>query len=460
MRTSILEGLLLSEIAEMTGGSLVGKDKRLYHVSTDSREICENCLFVAIKGENFDGHSFMAEVPAEAFICEYIPGNCGNISAVVVENTVAALGRLAKEYKARFDLLSVAVTGSVGKTTTKEFIHAVLSQHFRTLKTEGNHNNHIGLPMTLLSIDKSTEAAVIELGMSAKGEISYLTDIVRPDIAVITNIGSSHIESLGSREGIAAAKLEIREGMTPDGILIINGDEPLLSGVENAVRVGKSEECDYRITGIVEGDNGCAFNLHAKGETVESIVIPAFGEHNVMNAAFAYAVGKATGMGEYEIRRGLISYKTAGMRQNFYSENGIEIIEDCYNASPESMTASLKVLSGMASRHNKRSVAVLGDMLELGSYSEEAHKKVGAAVSLSEVGLLVTFGKRATDIAKAAADFGMDSDKIFVFEDTENIEALGRFLLQNTNENDIILFKASRGIRLERVIKFIKTEKE
>lgn len=462
MKISVSNGLLMSEIARMTGGRLLGEDRRIYAVSTDSREVCEGCLFIAIRGEKNDGHNYIAACGAKAFICEYIPDglDCKDVSAVIADDTVAALGRLAKAYKAKFDVLTVAVTGSVGKTTTKEFIYAVLSKHFKTVKTEENHNNKIGLPMTLLSIDEETEAAVIEMGMSARGEISYLTDIVRPNIAVITNVGSSHIENLGSREGIALAKLEIRDSMTPEDVLIINGDEPLLSSADRALKVGKGSECDYCVTRIVEGDNGCAFDLRTKEGSIESIVIPTFGEHNVMNAAFAYAVGKATGMGEYEIRRGLLSYKTTGMRQNFYSRNGREIIEDCYNASPESMIASLKVLSSMAIRHKKRSVAVLGDMLELGDYSEQSHRKVGAAAALCRVGMLVTFGKRAAAIAKAASDFGISSENIFVFEDTEDVEALGKFLLQNTNKDDIILFKASRGVKLERVIGYIKTEKQ
>ena len=456
MKTSVFAGLLLSEIEKMTNGVLHGKDKRISSIVTDSREICDDCLFVAIRGEKTDGHLYILPEKGSAVMCEYIPKGCEEISAVVVDDTVLALGRLAKAYKTKFSLLSVAVTGSVGKTTTKEFIYSVLSQRFKTHRSEGNHNNLIGLPMTVLSLDPSDEAAVFELGMSHSGEISYLSDIICPDISVITNIGSAHIENLGSREKIARAKLEIKEGMTEKGILIINGDESLLAGEKSAIKVGMSGDCDYLVTKIVEGDNGCAFDLKTKDEFVESIVVPAFGEHNVMNAALAYAVGKATGMGEYEIRRGLLSYRTTGMRQNFYSENGIEIIEDCYNASPESMAASLKVLVSMAKRHGKRSVAVLGDMLELGEYSTEAHRKVGAAVFLCGVDMLVTFGKRALNTAKAAAEFGMDPDNIFVFENTEDVESIGRFILQNTSKNDIILFKASRGIKLERVVAFIK----
>jgi len=459
MIANIKCGMLLSEIAQITNGVLYGEDKIIYSISTDSREVGEKCLFFAIKGEKFDGHDFVrvsAEKGMSAYVCQYIPEGCEQYSVVVVSDVILALGALAREYKSRFDILTVAVTGSVGKTTTKEFIYSVLSQKYKTVKTQGNHNNHIGLPMTLFSIDESTECAVIEMGMSSRGEIEYLSGIACPDIAVITNVGTSHIERLGSREQIALAKLEILCGLKENGVLFVNGDEPLLDIDRPKIKIGRDPSSDFSVDHTYEGEYGCSFDIVTRDILYESVVIPAFGEHNVMNACFAFAVGKWIGMGEYEIRRGLLSYHTTGMRQNVYNKKGRTVIEDCYNASPESMMASIKVLADMAKRENKRAVAVLGNMLELGEYSAEGHRRVGAFLALSGISMLVTFGADASEIARAASDFGADKEKIFMFENTEDIIGISEFVLKNTDENDIILFKGSRGVRLERVIEYIK----
>ncbi len=459
MISKISGGMLLSEIANITGGTLCGEDLRVNSLSTDSREIADCTLFLAIKGEKVDGHDYMKkayENGMSAFVCEYIPAGCEGFSAVVVPNVIKALGQMAREYVKRFNIIKVGVTGSVGKTTTKEMIYSVLSTKYKTLKTEGNHNNHIGLPMTLFGIDGCTEAAVIEMGMSGRGEIAYLSSIVCPDVAVITNIGSSHIEKLGSRENIALAKLEIKEGMSDNGVLITDGDEQLLSSEKNAVKVGKSQSCTYRIANVIQAENGSGFDIFAEDQLFESVVVPALGEHNVKNACFAFALGRVLGMNEYEIRRGLMAYITTGMRQNVTQKQGRTVIEDCYNASPESMTASIKVLNDMAARENKRAVAVLGNMLELGDYSVEAHKKVGAAVALSNISLLVTVGEDALYIARSAVEFGFEPSFVAAFENTDDVESIGKFLLKNTDKNDIILFKASRGVRLERVIDYLK----
>jgi UDP-N-acetylmuramoyl-tripeptide--D-alanyl-D-alanine ligase len=351
----------------------------------------------------------------------------------------------------------VAVTGSIGKTTTKEFIYAVLSEKFPTLKTEGNHNNQIGLPMTLLSLSHEHKAAVVELGMSAKGEIQYLSQMAAPNIAVITNIGTSHIEKLGSREGIRDAKLEITAGLQSGRALILNGDEPLLAGIPGATYVGaKNRQSDVFVDNIITGENGSAFDLTIKGEKVESLVIPAVGEHNVMNAAIAYTVGVYSGMGEFEIRRGLRAYKTTGMRQNIYENGGRVILEDCYNAAPESMLASLKVLSDISTAKKLRPVAVLGDMRELGFYSREGHTCVGNAVANLSISLLFTFGKEAKVIAEAAIEQGMDRGSVFSFEDISNTEAIVAALKEKTGKGDMILFKGSRAVAMERLIEKIK----
>ena len=376
--------LLLGDIAEMARGVLypssADRGAEIKTVTTDSRVKISSGIFVALVGEKFDGHDYIEKAFENGAICalvEHLPED-SKYPVILVSDTRKALGMIAKAFKDKLSPLTVAVTGSIGKTTTKEFIYAVLSEKYKTLKTEGNFNNDIGLPMTLLGLSPENDAAVLEMGMSHFGEIEYLSSIASPNIAVITNIGRSHIENLGSREGIRDAKMEIRKGMPHDGILILNGDEPLLEDINGALYVGQTNKyANYVIENVIEGENGCAFDLFVQGERVESITIPALGRHNVMNAAFAYAVGLAAGMGEFEIRRGLMNFKNTGMRQRVYEAHGRTIIADCYNASPESVKASLRVLSTLAERRSARAVAVLGDMKELGIYSPEAHIEVG-----------------------------------------------------------------------------------
>ena len=338
----------------------------------------------------------------------------------------------------------------------KKFIYAVLSEKYHTLKTFGNYNNEIGLPMTLLGLSYENDAVVLEMGMSAAGEIEYLSRIAAPKIAVITNIGMSHIGKLGSREAIRDAKLEIVKGFGPDGVLILNGDEPLLAGIRGAVYVAvENKKSDCRIENITEGENGTAFDIVMNGERFESITIPTLGAHNALNAAYAWVVGRIAGLDEFEIRRGLKKFKNAAMRQNVYNSGGRIIMDDCYNASPESVNAALKVLADMAKRKHCRSVAVLGDMLELGDFSADAHKKVGAEVAAYDIDVLVTIGERAAEIAKAAVNFGMNIEDIYVFGPGES-ERLGKALNRITRSSDIILFKASRAVGLEKVISYMQ----
>lgn len=459
MTIHVKGGLTIADIARMTGGYVVNPDdKKITHITTDSRDVPHNALFIAIRGDRFDGNNYVESAFEKGAICalaERVPENTSGC-VVVVEDTRLALGRLAKAYKEKISPLTVAVTGSVGKTTTKEFIYAVLSEKYNTLKTGGNYNNEIGLPMTLLGLSYENDAVVLEMGMSGSGEIEYLSKIAVPKIAVITNIGSSHIGLLGSREAIRNAKLEIRCGFARDGILILNGDEPLLAGIDGALYVGiANKNADCRIENIVEGENGTAFDLVVRGDRYESITIPTMGEHNVMNAAYAWEVGMAAGLGEFEIRRGLMKFRNAGMRQNIYNSNGRTIMEDCYNASPESMVASLKVLGSMAKRKNCRSVAVLGDMRELGEFTVEAHRKVGAAVAAYDIDTLITFGESAAEIAAGAIRFGMNAENVYVFRDVSDADALGRALVRITKPSDIVLFKASRALALERAVAYI-----
>ena len=452
--------LTVKDVANMTGGSLIGfSDSAILQITTDSREIGEGALFIAIRGERFDGNDYVNAAilgGATCVLCERLPANFSGC-AVVVPDTRIAMADLARSYKARISPITVGVTGSVGKTTTKEFIYAVLSERYYTLKTFGNYNNEIGLPMTILGIAPDHTAAVLEMGMSGKGEIDHLTRIACPDVAVITTIGTSHIGILGSREAIRDAKMEIKNGLSENGILILNGDEPLLSGVDGALYVAlDNHNADCYADNIIEGEHGTAFDIVLHGERFECITIPTIGRHNVLNAAFAWMVGTVVGIGEFQMRRGLMKFKNVSMRQNVYTGNGRIIIEDCYNASPESMVASLSVLTNIAEKKKRRAVAVLGDMCELGEYSREGHFSVGKAVAERKIDVLITFGKEAEEIARSAVSFGLNSENVYTFTDLDDAQALGKALLRITKQGDVILFKASRAVSLERAIAFIK----
>ncbi len=456
------------EIAEITGGSVIpGNSDRITSVSTDSRDIEHGTLFVAIKGERFDGHDFISDVfaaGASCALCERVPEGAGELtgSLVVVNDTVTALGKLAKEYKKRIAPWTVAVTGSVGKTTTKEFIYAVLSEKEKAHKTEGNFNNEIGLPLTVFSMSHDTKSAVLELGMSFKGEISRLSDIARPNVAVITNIGNSHIENLGSRENICAAKLEILDGLDPDGYVILNADEPLLFAQKGRLRAKllfvsmQNPAADFRALNVRSYDDYTIYDLVLPGRVVTNIQIPTIGAHTVYDSACAFVVGLLASMTDDEIKRGLMKFKNTGMRQNIYEYGGVTIIEDCYNAGPESMKASLDVLKKLCEKSGAVSVAVLGEMKELGEYSKQLHTDVGKAVAAKGICKLCTFGKDAESIALGAINHGFSHDGISINSDTESPETTAIAIRAFINPGDVILFKASRAVRLERVIEALK----
>ncbi len=452
------KGIMLNDVVSICshGSGLTVENCEIGGFFTDSREAFENGVFLAIKGEHSDGADYIRSALDHGAVCAIssrIPGGCEG-SVILVEDTVKALGTLAAWHRRRMKDITVAtVTGSVGKTTTKEMIYSVLSEKFDTHKTKGNYNSDIGLPMSLLTLEKQYNAAVYEMGMSRAGEISNLSKIVRPDIAVITNIGTMHIEYLGSREAIRDAKCEITEGMGKNGILVLNGDEPLLAGREGAVYVSLvNRDSDIRALNICEGDNGTSFDLLIHGESVQSIVIPTFGKHNVLNAAMAYTVGKYFGMSDYEIRRGLMNFKGEDMRQRIYTHKDITLIEDCYNAGPESMRASLGVLENYCNRHALRPVAVLGEMRELGDHADMLHKQVGELAATSAKKLF-TVGNSL--IAEGAAHGGMDENNIVELGDMP-FDRAAVVIASMIKPGDCLLFKASRAMKLEKLIDEIK----
>jgi len=444
----------LKKAAEILGGKCVNcGDEVFTSVTTDTRKIKEGSLFVALCGEKFDGHEFAqsaVENGAVAVVSEKPASFLGkNVPTIEVKSTYEALLSLAKAYRESLDVCTVGVTGSVGKTTTKDMIASVLSQGMKTLKTQGNLNNHIGVPKTIFDISEDDDAAVIEMGMNHKGEISVLSKTAQPDIAVITCIGVSHIENLGTREGILEAKLEILDGMQPDAPIIINADNDILGKIEElsehpVIRTAvEAQDADITAKNIVEGTEGSRFDVYVGENFFASFFLPAIGIHNVQNALLAVAVGIEMGLSELQIAAGIAAYAPSGMRQKITKLSNITFIEDCYNASPTSMFASLTTLSSLS--QGKRAVAVLGDMLELGEISQSSHLEVGqfAGERCSEV---VCCGKLAEKIYEGAKEKGCKAE----FFNTN--EKAAQYLIKTLKEGDTVLFKASHSMRFEEII--------
>ncbi len=418
-------------------------------------------------GERVDGHDYIdaaLSAGGGCVLCERIPEKVTErrYAAVVVEDSIKAIGELAKAYDREITHKKIAVTGSVGKTTTKEFIAAVLAEKYKVHKTEGNYNSNIGLPLSMLSMKDDTEVSVLEMGMSGLGEIDYLSRLAEPDIAVITNIGSSHIGHLGSRENICRAKLEIVNGLKMGGTLLVNADEPMLFGYKkrgiSVLSVGiENEKADYRAVNIRSTGSCTVFDVVTAVSKVENVVIPVLGNHNVLAALFAYAVAERSGLDSDLIVKGLFNFRQVGMRQNVYNIGDVKVIEDCYNASPESMRAAISVLRELSSNtEGSRMVALLGDMYELGQMSGCYHEQVGAEFVKAGGELLFTFGSSADQIATGAVLHGMLNENIFRNGDISNPELSGEMLIHTLRAGDVLLVKASRGAAAERVLHYLK----
>lgn len=430
-------------------GTELNNENIITRISIDSRDIDENTLFVAIKGDRFDGHDFIGDVDSKnpAGIVSSKKVEC-NAPVVIVDDTKKALLQLAAYYRQTMKkLIVVGLTGSVGKTTTKEMTACVMAEKYKTLKTEGNLNNEIGVPKTLFRLDETYECAVVEMGMDNKGQISRLTDCSKPDCGIITNIGVSHIENLGSREGILNAKLELLEGMDKGSPLIINGDNDMLSQYKNEnykiITFGiTNKDCTFRAENIKEYQYKTEFTV-VKGDKKQKVTIPTVGIHNVYDALTAVAVGDCYGVDMKTAAKGLENYKPSGMRQKVVNIHGITVIEDCYNASPDSQKAAINSLCKIA---KGRKIAVLGDMLELGDYSENLHRQVGEYAAECKLDALCTYGKQARFIADSAYKNGLEN--VFVYLDKN---ALINDLENHIKTGDTVMFKASRGMKLEEV---------
>ncbi len=443
-----------SEIAEVTGGRLFGADVEVTGVSTDTRTIEKGMLFVAVRGESFDGNDFIdaaAEKGAAAVISDRAEGAGDHqVTVILVDDSRRAQLALAHHHRMKFPLKLVGVTGSVGKTSTKDMVYAVLSAKYETLRTEGNFNNDIGLPRTLFRLNGSYGAAVIEMGMSDLGEISVLSEAAAPDICIITNIGWCHIENLGTRENILRAKLEILDGASPEAPLILNGDDEYLKTVElpgrRIIRYGRGENCEVRAEDIIQTAGGQEFTLVYSGRRYPA-KLPVVGEHHVMNALAAFAAGIEAGMTAEEIVPAFLRYEASGMRQKIEKRGDITVILDCYNASPTSMESSLSVLGGM--KCPGRKCAVLGDMLELGEMSAELHAGVAEHV-MKNADCAFLYGAEMAHCRERLEREGFE-----VHHSTDK-PALTAELLEWLRPGDMVLFKGSRGMRMEEIAEKIK----
>lgn len=441
--------LKISELAAAAGGKLCGDgDIAAEGISTDSRDDMCGCVFAAIKGERFDGHDYAQGAVNNGALCVICERECcTGCAQIITDDTVGALGKIANFLMREISPLTLAVTGSVGKTTTKQLMYSLMSQKYSTHLTQGNFNNQLGLPLTIFGLRKEHNAAVLEFGMSARGEISALSVIAEPDIAVITNIGSSHLEYLGTRENIAAAKLEIRDGLKKDGKLILNGDEPLLSGIEGAVYVSaKDENAHTYVYNIRVEEAVSVFDIRINDLVLEDVVIPAVGAHTVFDAALAMTAAYYAGIDGKGLRKGVAAFENTGMRQQINTNGeGITFIRDCYNAAPESMRAAIGVMNSVA---KGRRIAVLGDMRELGESSPVLHYEVGRYAADNGVDIVIAFGESAKKIAEGAKDGGC---AVYGFEDISSPDEAASCLKNILRQGDTVLFKASRAVEIERI---------
>lgn len=509
--------LSIEDIIKSTGGYLLVGNKKTFvdEIVIDSRMASEKNMFIAIKGDSQDGHKYIDSayengcrkflVSDKSMVEKYMLNNRSSIetkkdskqdelatstedeinskdlvSIVFVENTEVAMGDIAKYYREKFDIPFIGVTGSVGKTTTRDMIYSVINEKYNTLKNEKNFNNQFGVPMTLFKLNNEHECAIIEMGMCGFGEIEYLVNIVNPQMSVISNIGSSHIELLGSRKGIFEAKMEIASKFDAGNTLIVNGDDDFLSTVFNEkddkekypyeiLSFGKSKGNTIQLIDFKTIENEktifevyfdkdflkdvsdvkevCDCSFENKSYTFE---IPTVGEHNVYNAMSAILVGMKLCMNFNDIQEGLYNFSPTKDRQDIVKRNGYTIINDVYNASPDSMIASLKVLN----LYDNRKVCIFGDCLEMGQFAEQGHRQVGIEAK-KDSDIIITTGSAAKYIGTEAVEKGMDENFVYHFETKEElISSLDTII----KKDDVVLIKASRGMKFEDIVKYIEED--
>lgn len=461
-----MKDLLIQDILNVTKGELIvgNKQQICKGFSKDTRNINDGDVYIGIKGENFDGNKFWKqalEKGASCVIIENIDFEKENIedykdkTIIKVENSLEALYKIAKFKRELYNIPVIAITGSVGKTSTKDIIANVVSQKFKTLKTIGNNNNNIGLPFTILRL-KDEEAMVLEMGMNHFGEISLLTSIAKPNICIITNIGTSHIGNLGSRENILKAKLEILEG-SKEQTIILNNDNDLLHDWykknKNEYKIktfGINNKSDLMAENISYEKDKSSFECMLNNKKYH-LEVPIAGEHFVLNSLCASLVGETLNINPEKILSGIKGFELTKKRMDISTlKGGIKIINDAYNASFESMQASLKYL---AEFKENRKIAVLGDMFELGDFSEKLHRKVGSEVHKNNIDILICVGESAKYIVEQAKEEGMNKNDIYYYENKADILKLLKKIM---TKDDVILFKASNGMKLFDLVEELK----
>ncbi len=448
------------DLLGLTGGRLLARSARpIRHAAVDSRLVQPGWLFVALPGERTDGHAHVADAiergAAAILVTRPMPLPPADVTLIRVVDGLTALAAVAGGWRRRFDPIVVGVTGSIAKTSTKEAVAAVLARRFTTLRSEGNRNNEVGLPLTVLDLGPEHEAVVLEMGMYAGGEIADLARVARPSIGVVTAVQAVHLSRIGSLDAIERAKGELLEALPPDGTAILNADDPIVRrmGARTAARVltyGFAAEADVSAAAMISaGTAGMTFTLQTPRGTAD-VTIPALGRLSVHNALAGTAVGLAAGMTVPEIVAGLRDGWSAPHRVQLVRTGGLTLLDDTYNASPGSVAAALDVLAGLPGRR----IAVLGEMLELGDDHEDGHRAVGLAAA-AVVDRLVVIGDGASDIADGARDAGLDPTRIASMPDAE---AALDHLRSRLRDGDVVLVKASRGIALEHLVDALRAE--
>ena len=455
-----MEILTIKEITEAVNGTLLAgnPDTAIEYICIDSREAHEGGLFVPIIGEKVDAHKFIAQVfenGADAVFMSHGDVINPEKAHILVDNTVKALGDLGAYYRKKFAIPLVGITGSVGKTSTKEMISAAMETGFKTMKTAGNQNSQIGVPLTLFRMEKEHEMAVVEMGISEYNEMDNLVRFANPDVAVVTNIGEAHIAQFGKMENTMKEKLKIAKNFTEKNRIFLNGDDPLLCEAAKTMQCpvtlyGTGLNCDYRAENVhIKDGKNCFTLVYPEGR--EEVVIQQLGLHNVLNALVAMAVAKHFGLEPAVSKKGLEDYAGVAMRQQInHLSRGIKVIDDTYNASPASVKSGLDVLTQLDNPGRK--MAVLGDILELGENSEKIHYDLGTAVSKTAVQVVVTVGKEMKSLAKAIVDSG-EGVAVCSFDNNADASA---WLIENVSDGDAILVKGSRGMHEEEVVKALR----
>ncbi len=457
----------LNQLLEVTNGEIwneaEAEQTTATGVSIDSRTIRKGNLFVAIPGERFDGHEFVSQAARRAASVVMVSRDGTNrinkeelkgVPVVMVGDTKKALRDIAFWHRNKFEVTAVALTGTNGKTTTKDMIAGVLSEKFRVLKSIKSYNNLIGVPLTLFELDRDTQVLVLELGMSNPGEIGILTRTAKPTIGVITNIGPAHLESMQSVQKIAHAKFELPDNMPSPHTLVLNADDEFLAerirkGKERTISFAIKNDADFRASQLTTNDKGyVGFEVGGK----LSIDLKLLGEHSVYNALAAFAVGTLLGVEETKIKESLGRYQPSELRMELVRFDQIRVINDSYNANPVSMTNALKTLRKM--KNEGRKIAVLGDMLELGEKTVYYHHELGRAAAESGIDLLLTVGKHSLGIGQGAREFGVSPKRTLAFDTNQEVSA---YLLENLKAGDLVLIKGSRRMKLEDVVLSLKS---